>query len=258
MSKIFAIASQKGGVGKTTSAINLAGAFSLRGKKVLIIDMDPQGGVVFGLGLKKESIMGGVYDIFKEKRNAADIVHLTSINNLDLIPFGSFSLPDQNKIYKNTDGENSYFLSQIQEISKKYDFILIDCPPGSGPLTKTALEIADSLIIPLQCEPLALKTLPQLLKLIKTIKSVNASLKLEGILLTQYERSSPISKEVLQQVVNHFPENTVIEVIIPFDDGFSVSYKIGKPLTLSETPIPGASAYKLLADEIINGEITKN
>lgn len=258
MSKILSIASQKGGVGKTTTALNLAGAISSRGKRVLIIDMDPQCGIIYGLGLKKDSISGGVYNIIQDKAEADSVVHLTPFQNIDLIPFGTFDNAEQNKIYRMEADDISFFVEQVQSISNKYDFTLLDCPPGSGPITKAALEASDSLIIPLQSEPLALKTLPQLLKLIKITKRVNPNLKLDGILLTQYERSSPISKEVLQQVVNHFPKESIIEIIIPYDESFSISYKIGKPLTVSNMPIAGASAYKLLADEIIRGGISKN
>jgi len=258
VSKVLSIASQKGGVGKTTTALNLAGAISSRGKKVLLIDMDPQCGIIFGLGLKKDSISGGVYNIIQDRVEADSTVHLTTFPKIDLIPFGTFDNTKQNKIYKMTQDDISFFIKQVQNISQKYDFTLLDCPPGSGPITKAALQASDSLIIPLQSEPLALKTLPQLLKLIKITKSVNPDLTLEGILVTQYERSSPISKEVLLQVVNHFPKETIIEIIIPYDESFSISYKIGKPLTVSNMPIAGASAYKLLADEIIRGSISKN
>ncbi len=258
MSKVVSIASQKGGVGKTTTAINLAGAISSRGKKVLIIDMDPQCGTVFGMGLRKDAIHSGVFNIIKDADRAEDVIHLTQFPSIDIIPFGMFDTISTESAYTMNQDEEEHLVEQIKSISSKYDFTFIDCPPGSGPFTKAALEASHSLIIPLQSEPLSLKTLPQLLKLIKTTKSINPDLNLEGILLTQYERSSPISKEVLQQVVNHFPKKTVIEIIIPYDESFSISYKTGKPLTLSDTPIAGASAYKLLADELIRGSISKN
>lgn len=258
MSKVFAIASQKGGVGKTTSTINLAGALIHMGKKVLIVDMDPQCSTIFGVGLKKDNVLSGVYDILKGRTKAQFVVHLTSFAKLDLIPFGSFKNTDHKKLYNLDEGESKHFAAEIANISQKYDYILLDCPPGSGPLTRLALEVSDSLIIPLQCEPLALKTLPELLKLIRSIKSVNPDLRLEGILLTQYERSSPISKEVLQQVVNNFPQNTVIEIIIPYDESFSTSFKFGKPLTIDDNYTPGAAAYRMLADEIMKNSIRKN
>lgn len=258
MSKVFAIASQKGGVGKTTSTINLAGALIKNDKKVLIIDMDPQGGTIFGIGIKKDAVMSGVYDILKGRTKAQFVVHLTSYSKLDLIPFGSFKNTDHKKLYNVEDDESKHFITEVKNISAKYDFILIDCPPGSGPMTRLALEVSDSLIIPLQCEPLALKTLPELLKLIRTTKTVNPQLKLEGILLTQYERSSPISKEVLQQVVNNFPQNTVIEIIIPYDESFSTSFKYGRPLTLEDNYTPGSAAYRMLADEILKNGIRRN
>jgi chromosome partitioning protein len=258
LSKVFAIASQKGGVGKTTTTINLAGALIQLGKKVLIIDMDPQCGTIFGVGLKKDAVLSGVYDILKGRTKAQFVIHLTSYSKLDLIPFGSFKNTDHKRLYHFDDEDSRHFIDEIKNISQKYDFVLMDCPPGSGPMTRLALEVTDSLLIPLQCEPLALKTLPELLKLIRMTKSVNPQLKLEGILLTQYERSSPISKEVLQQVVNNFPQNTVIEIIIPYDESFSTSFKYGRPLTLEDNYTPGSAAYRMLADELIKNSIRKN
>lgn len=258
MSKVFAIASQKGGVGKTTSTVNIAGALIKMGKKVLVVDLDPQCSTIFGVGLKKENVLSGVYDILKGRTKAQFVVHLTNYSKLDLIPFGSFKNTDHKKLYDLGEEESQHFKNEIKSISEKYDFTLLDCPPGSGPLTRLALETSDSLVIPLQCEPLALKTLPELLKLIRSIRNVNPTLKLEGILLTQYERSSPISKEVLQQVVNNFPQNTVIEIIIPYDDSFSTSFKYGKPLTLDNDYSPGSAAYRMLADEILKNSIKKN
>ena len=258
MSKALVIASQKGGVGKTTSTLNLAGALSRLGKKVLLIDLDPQCGLVFGIGLKKDGILSGVYDIFSENSSAEEVIHLTSYNNLDLIPFGAFKNTNQRDAYSPPDNERENFIDEIRKISQSYDYSIMDCPPGSGPLTRIALEASESLIIPLQSEPLALKTLPQLLNLIQITREVNPNLQLEGILITQYERSSPISKEVLQQVVNHFPSNTVMEIIVPFDNSFSSSFKSGRPLTLEDFYTPGAAAYKMLAEEIINNRIRKN
>jgi chromosome partitioning protein len=257
LSKILSVASQKGGVGKTTTTINLAGGLVQHHKKVLLIDMDPQCSIIFGVGLRKETILSGVYNIITDKQLAKNVIHLTSYNNLDLIPFGSFQTVDYKNVYS-ANNDNFHFINEIKNISSKYDYVLFDCPPGSGPLTKLALECSDSLIIPLQCEPLALKTLPQLLKLIRMIKNINPLLNLEGILMTQYERSSPVSKEVLQQVVNNFPPNTVIEIIIPYDDSFSLSFKTGKPITLEPITTSGAAAYKMLAEEIINSSIRKN
>jgi chromosome partitioning protein len=248
--KIIAVTNQKGGVGKTTTAINLATSMAAVKKSVLLIDLDPQGNASTGLGIEDKDREVGTYEILGDEKNIEGAIKKTIIPGLDIIP----ATVDLSAVeIELVDASNR--MKRLQrysiELKQKYDFIFIDCPPSLGLLTINAFTAADSLLIPLQCEFYALEGLSHLKKTIERIKSkLNKSIYIEGILLTMYDKRNRISLEVKEEVKKHFGKD-VFKTIIPRNVKLSEAPSHGLPAILYDINAPGSQAYISLAKEMI-------
>ncbi|MDH5716873.1 MAG: AAA family ATPase [Spirochaetia bacterium] len=250
MGKIIAIANQKGGVGKTTTAINVASSFAEMGKKVLIVDIDPQGNAGSGIGLEVMSLKKTSYQLLNKSISFNDIVTHVDKVNLDIVP-SNIDLSGL-EIDLMDDEKKDYRLKNIlQPIKENYHYIIIDCPPSLGLLTINALTAADSVLIPLQCEYFALEGLTQLLRIIRLVQEkLNTSLKIEGVLLTMFDSRTRLSSQVVQDVREHF-RSDVYEVIIPRNVKLSEAPSFGASISQYDPLSSGAIAYKALAKEIL-------
>lgn len=250
MGKIIAIANQKGGVGKTTTSINLAASLGVLEKKVLLIDADPQANATSGLGIDVEGVDFGTYQLLEHSIKAEEAIIKTSSPNLDIIPSHidlvaiEIELVDQD--------EREYMLKKaITHLKKKYDYILIDCAPSLGLLTLNALTAADSVIIPIQCEYFALEGLGKLLNTIKSVQKIhNKNLDIEGLLLTMYDSRLRLSNQVVDEVQKHFNE-MVFTTIIQRNVRLSEAPSYGESIINYDASSKGANNYLSLAHEII-------
>lgn len=250
MAKIISIVNQKGGTGKTTTAINLGAAIAELGKFVLIVDFDPQGNATSGLGVKLDEGNRGVYDVIAGKRSATEVTRGTSIEGLNLLPSGqdlsgaSVELVDmENREYKLREA--------LLEIRNDYDIILIDCPPSLGLLTLNSLVASDEVLIPVQCEYYALEGLGQLLNTINLVKTnLQPDLEVIGALLTMHHKRIKLSAEVVEQVRRHFPYY-VFDTIIPRNVDLAEAPSYGAPIVKYAKRSPGSKAYKKLAIELL-------
>jgi len=251
MGRIISIVNQKGGVGKTTTSVNLAAALAILKKKVLIIDIDPQGNSTSGLGLPKENLVNTVYDVFIDKTKIENTIKNTEVDNLHIVPSNN-DLIGANIELHTIENKEKILKNQIDNIKFKYDFILIDCPPSLGYLTLNALVASDSILIPLQCEFFAMEGLAQLMNTFNLIKKrLNTKLKIEGIVLTMFDNKTHISGEVENEVRKHF-SNKVFKTTIPRNSKLAESPSFGKPIMLYDIVSKGSTSYFLLAKEVIN------
>ncbi|CAM3413600.1 AAA family ATPase [Hydrogenibacillus schlegelii] len=251
--KIIAIANQKGGVGKTTTAVNLGAALALLGKRVLLVDMDPQGNTTSGIGVSKADVVYDVYDLLINDVPAANVVRPTNVPNLDLLP-STIQLAGAEIELVPTLSREVRLRRALEPIRSAYDFILIDCPPSLGLLTINALTAADSVLIPIQAEYYALEGLSQLLNTIRLVqKHLNGALTIEGVLLTMYDARTNLSLQVAEEVKKYFKDK-VYRAIIPRNVRLSEAPSHGQAVVTYDPKSRGADLYMELAREVLGIE----
>ncbi|MGA1225735.1 MAG: ParA family protein [Tamlana sp.] len=251
MGKIIAIANQKGGVGKTTTSINLAASLGVLEKKVLLIDADPQANATSGIGIDVESVEIGTYQLLEHSNTAQDAIIKTDTPNLDIIPAHIDLVAIEIELVDKDERE--YMLKKaLRDIKDKYDYILIDCAPSLGLLTLNALTASDAVIIPIQCEYFALEGLGKLLNTIKSVQKIhNPELDIEGLLLTMYDSRLRLSNQVVEEVQKHF-NDMVFQTIIQRNVRLSEAPSYGESIINYDATSKGANNYLSLAKEIIN------
>jgi chromosome partitioning protein len=251
MARVICIANQKGGVGKTTTAVNLSASIAAAEKKVLLIDIDPQGNSTSGVGLNKGGSNGTIYHALLRGSGLKEMIQKTCLAYLDVVISNTDLIGAEVELIQEKDREKKLD-HLIKEVEADYDYIFIDCPPSLGLLTINSLTAAHSVIIPLQCEYYALEGLGQLLKTIRLIKqSLNPKLEIEGILLTMFDGRNNLSHQVAQEVRKHFKDK-VFRTIIPRNIRLSEAPSHGKPVLLYDIHSKGAESYLNLAREIMN------
>lgn len=250
MGKIIAICNQKGGVGKTTTSINLAAYLAMAGKKVMLIDLDPQANATSGIGINKHDIKKSTYHILLEESELVDILQKTNIDNLMLAP-SNLDLTGAEVELVGALGREYRLKRALQKEKENFDFLIIDSPPSLGLLTINGLCAADSVIIPVQCEYYALEGLTQLHNTIRLVKeNLNPNLCIEGVLLTMADFRTNLTKEVIQEARNHFKEK-VYNTVIPRNVRLTEAPSFGKPIALYDQNSLGAQKYEELSKEIL-------
>jgi chromosome partitioning protein len=251
MGKVITIVNQKGGVGKTTTAINLAASIALAEKDILLIDTDPQGNSTTGLGISRESLDKSLYDVFAGRCEISDTLKTTSMEHLNILP-STMDLLGVEVELVGKEGRERVLYNAISSIREKYRYIFIDCPPSLGLLTLNALVAADSVIIPVQCEYYALEGLGLLTRTLRLVRSsFNPDLDIEGILLTMFDARNKLSSEVADEVRKHFGDK-VYTTVIPRNVTLGEAPSHGKPAILYDVRSRGAQSYLSLAKEILN------
>lgn len=250
MGKIISFINQKGGVGKTTTCINLASYLAVFGKKVLLVDMDPQGNASSGVGVSKEEKQKTIYDVITEDNEVEDVIQHTMINGLDVIP-SDVDLAGAEIEMVQMNHREKILRKILNKIRDRYDYICIDCPPSLGLLTVNSLTASDSVLIPFQCEYFALEGLSQLMYTIKLVrKHLNENLQVEGVVLTMKDNRSNLGNSVTQDVQKYFGE-TVYQTIIPRNVRLAEAPSYGEPICIYDPKCTGAFAYKLLTEEFL-------
>ena len=253
MGKVTAVANQKGGVGKTTTAINIAASLAAAGKHVLLIDTDPQGNSTSGFGIDKDTLNGSLYDLYSETKNIDELIRETGLDHLHIIS-SNIDLIGAELELAGKENRETILRGAIEHIKHRYDYLFIDCPPSLNLLTLNALVAADSLLVPMQCEYYALEGISMLLRTFELIKnSFNPSLEIEGILLTMFDGRTSLANQVTDELRRHFGDK-VYKTIIPRNVTLAEAPSHGKPVMLYDIRSKGAQSYLDLAKEIIGNE----
>lgn len=251
MAKVIAIANQKGGVGKTTTAVNLSSCLAFKGKKVVIIDIDPQGNTTSGLGIDKKTIDKSIYDVIINDEKIENALMKTVIDNLYICPSNIQLVGAEVELVSVISRETRMKMA-IEEIRDQYDFILIDCPPSLGLLTLNALTASDTILVPIQCEYYALEGLSQLMNTVKLVqRHLNPALDVEGVVLTMFDARTNLSLQVVEDVKKYF-RNKVYRTVIPRNVRLSEAPSFGLPIILYDSKSKGAECYLELAQEVID------
>ena len=255
MSRVIAIANQKGGVGKTTTSINLSACLAEKGKKVLLIDMDSQGNTTSGFGFEKNELDKTVYEVLREEVSIEEAIIPVEecFENLFLIP-ANRNLAGAEIELVTRENMQHILKKQLEPIKDEYDFIVIDCPPALGMLTVNAMTAADSVLVPIQCEYYALEGLTQLIHTINLVKKkLNPQLELEGVVFTMYDSRTNLSLQVVENVKDNLKQN-IYKTIIPRNIRLAEAPSHGLPINLYDPKSTGAESYRLLAEEVMERE----
>ena len=255
--KKIVFCNQKGGVAKTTSAINIAAYLALKGQRTLLIDLDPQANTTSGFGINRAEIEHSIYDVLHEHIGLEQAIRDTEIELLSIVP-STINLTGAEVELVNLMGREYRLKKAVQEMSREFDYLLVDCPPSLGLLTVNGLTMADSMIIPIQCEYYALEGLGQLMNTVRLIQeNLNSSLKIEGVLMTMADFRTKLTKEVINEVRKHFGDK-VYNTVIPRTIKLSEAPGFGKPIALYDDQSPGAIKYEQVVCEILNIPIAEN
>lgn len=253
MGRIIAVANQKGGVGKTTTAINLSSCLAAKGQKVLAIDMDPQGNMTSGLSVEKDDVEYTVYDLLIGEASIEQIICKNVFENLDVLPT-NIDLSGAEIELLDVDNKQFILKEKVEKIRDDYDFIIIDCPPSLSMLTINAMTTADTVLVPIQCEYYALEGLSQLMNTIDLVKSrLNENLEMEGVVFTMYDARTNLSLQVVENVKDNLQQN-IYKTIIPRNIRLAEAPSYGLPINKYDPKSTGAESYMRLADEVIERE----
>ena len=253
MGRVIAIANQKGGVGKTTTAINLSSSLASMGKKVLSIDMDPQGNMSSGLGVDKNKVEKTIYDLIIGKCGIEECICKEPIENLsvDVLP-SSIDLSAAEIELIGVDNKEYILRDEVDKVKENYDFVIIDCPPALSMLTINAMTTSDSVIVPIQCEYYALEGLSQLMHTIELVQDrLNPKLEMEGVVFTMYDARTNLSLQVVENVKDNLNQN-IYKTIIPRNVRLAEAPSYGLPINLYDPKSKGTESYMLLAEEVVN------
>src|SRR3989338_5506630 len=251
MKKVFSLCNQKVGVGKTTTAVNLSTSLAQLNQKILLVDMDPQGNATSGLGIDKNQIKAGTYELISGEISISEVIIPTCVTNLNLLPSNA-SLAGAEVELINYDSREFILKTLLEQVESQYDFILIDCPPSLGLLTVNALAGSGGMLIPLQCEYYALEGLGQLIQTYQLVhEKLNTNLEISGVILTMADFRTNLTQQVIEDVRNHF-QDKVFKTVVPRSVKISEAPSFGKPIALYDPSSRGAKCYDEIANEFIS------